>query len=56
MLREDFMKPPGRSACAAAKAVGGAPIAINQIMPRKRAVSAETALKLGRLFNFSTRL
>lgn len=56
VLREDFMKPLGLSAYAVAKAVGATPIAISEIIRRKRAVSAEMALKLGRLFNVSPEL
>ncbi len=56
VLREDFMKPLGMSAYAVAKAIGSTPIAISQIIRRKRAVSAEMALKLGRLFNVSPEL
>src|SRR6266404_5372954 len=53
VLREDFMKPLGLSAYAVAKAIGVTPIAISQIIRHKRAVSAEMALKLGRLLNVS---
>jgi addiction module HigA family antidote len=53
VLREDFMKLLGLSAYAVAKAIGVTPIAISEIIRRKRAVSAEMALKLGRLFNVS---
>jgi addiction module HigA family antidote len=53
VLREDYMKPLGLSAYAVAKAVGATPIAISQICRGKRAVSAEMALKLGRLFSVS---
>ena len=53
VLREDFMKPMKLSAYAVAKAINSTPIAISQIIRRKRAVSAEMALKLGRLFNVS---
>jgi len=56
VLREDFMKPLGLSAYAVAKAIAATPIAISQILRRKRAVSAEMALKLGRLFNVSPEL
>src|SRR3990172_9310903 len=56
VLREDFMKPLGLSAYAVAKAVGATPIAISQICRGKRGVSAEMALKLGRLFNVSPEL
>jgi len=50
------MKPLGLSAYAVAKAIGSTPIAISEIIRRKRAVSAEMALKLGRLFNVSPEL
>jgi addiction module HigA family antidote len=56
VLREDFMKPLGLSAYAVAKALGVTPIAISEIIRRKRGVSAEMALKLGRLFNNSPEL
>jgi addiction module HigA family antidote len=56
VLREDFMKPLDLSAYAVAKAIGATPIAISEIIRRKRAVSAEMALKLGRLFNVSPEL
>ena len=56
VLREDFMKPMGLSAYAVAKAVGATPIAISEIVRNKRSVSAEMALKLGRLFNVSPEL
>lgn len=50
------MKPLGLSAYAVAKAVGATPIAISQICRRRRSVSAEMSLKLGRLFNVSPEL
>ena len=56
VLREDFMKPLDLSAYAVAKAIGATPIAISEIVRHKRAVSAEMALKLGRLFNVSPEL
>jgi addiction module HigA family antidote len=56
VLLEDFMKPLGLSAYAVAKAIGSTPIAISEIIRRKRGVSAEMALKLGRLFNVSPEL
>ena len=56
VLREDFMKPMGLTAYAVAKAIGATPIAISEITRRKRAVSAEMALKFGRLFNVSPEL
>jgi addiction module HigA family antidote len=56
VLREDFMKPLKLSAFAVAKVIGSTPIAISQICRRQRGVSAEVALKLGRLFNVSPEL
>src|SRR5713101_488796 len=56
VLREDFMKPLGLSAYAVAKAIGATPIAVSQICRRRRSVSAEMALKLGRLLNVSPEL
>jgi addiction module HigA family antidote len=56
VLREDFMKPLGLSAYAVAKAIGSTPITISLICRRKRAISAEMALKLGRLLNVSPEL
>lgn len=56
VLREDFMKPLGLSAYGVAKAVGSTPITISLICRAKRGVSAEMALKLGRLFNVSPEL
>ena len=56
VLLEDFMKPMGLSAYAVAKALGATPITISLICRRRRSVSAEMALKLGRLFNVSPEL
>lgn len=50
------MKPLGLSAYFVAKEIGASPIAISLICRGKRAVSAEMALKLGRLFNVSPEL
>lgn len=56
VLREDFMKPLGLTAYAVAKAIGSTPVAISEIIRRARGISAEMALKLGRLFNVSPEL
>lgn len=56
VLLEDFMKPLNLSVNAVARAVGASPIAISQIVRRKRAVSPEMALKLGRYLNVSPEL
>jgi addiction module HigA family antidote len=50
------MKPLGLSAYAVAKAIGATPITISHIIRRKRGVSAEMAIKLGRLFDISPEL
>ena len=56
VLLEDFMKPLKLSAYAVAKAVGATPITISLICRRRRSISADMALKLGRLFNVSPEL
>jgi addiction module HigA family antidote len=56
VLREDFMKPFGLAAYAVVKSIGSTPITISLIVPRKRAVSAEMVMKLGRYFNVSPEL
>jgi len=56
VLLEDFMKPLKLSANSVARAIGASPIAISQIVRRKRAVSPEMALKLGRYLNVSPEL
>ncbi len=56
VLLEDFMKPLDLSAYAVAKAVGATPITISLICRRRRSISADMALKLGRLFNVSPEL
>ena len=48
VLREDFMKPLGLSACAVAKALGVAPITVSLLARGKRNVSPEMALRLAR--------
>ena len=50
------MKPMNLTAYAVAKAIGATPIAISQICRGQRSVSAEMALKLGRLFRVSPEL
>jgi antitoxin HigA-1 len=53
VLLEDFMKPLGLSAYRVAKDIGVEPIRISRIIHRKRAVTAETALLLGKYFGTS---
>lgn len=50
VLLEDFLKPMGLSQYALAKAISVPPRRINEIVQGKRAVSADTALRLGRYF------
>lgn len=52
-LREDFMLPLGLSGNALARAIGVTPARINEIVREKRGITAETALRLARLFGTS---
>jgi len=53
MLLEDFLKPMGISQYALAKAISVPPRRINEIVKGKRAVTADTSLRLGRYFGMS---
>lgn len=53
VLSEDFMKPHGLTAYRVAKEIGVPALRINQIIKRKRGVSADTALRLARYFGTS---
>ena len=53
VLAEDFLKPLGMSQTALAKAIGVAPRRINEIILGKRAVTANTDLRLARYFGVS---
>jgi addiction module HigA family antidote len=53
VLLEDFMKPLGLSRYRVAMDIGAAPPRISQIVRGKRAVTADTALRLARYFNTS---
>ncbi len=53
ILEEDFLKPMNLSQYRLAKDIGVPPRRINEIVKGKRAVSADTALRLGRYFNMS---
>src|SRR5882724_1281382 len=48
ILREEFMKPLGLSQYRVAKAINVPPRRINEIVQGKRAITAETALRLER--------
>jgi len=50
VLLEDFMKPLGLSQYRVANDIGVAPLRINQIVRGKRAITADTALRLARYF------
>lgn len=53
ILQEDFMRPLGLSAAALARAIHVPPNRISQIVTGKRALSADTALRLGKYFGVS---
>jgi addiction module HigA family antidote len=53
ILLEDFMKPLGLSQYRLAKDIGVSPIRISQIVNGQRAISIDTALRLGRYFGTS---
>ena len=50
VLLEDFLKPLKLSQYALARAIGVPPRRINEIVQGKRAITADTALRLGRFF------
>ncbi len=50
VLLEEFMKPLKLSQYALARAIGVPPRRINEIVHGKRAITADTALRLGRYF------
>ena len=51
VLLEDLLKPMGISQYRLAKALGVPPQRIGDIIRGRRAVAADTALRLGRFFN-----
>lgn len=53
ILLEDFMKPLGLSINALARRLDVPPGRISEIINGKRAISADTALRLGRFFDVS---
>jgi addiction module HigA family antidote len=53
ILLEEFLKPLGLSQSALARAIGVPPRRINEIVLGKRAVTADTDLRLGRYFGMS---
>lgn len=55
ILFEEFLKPLGVSQYRLAKDINVPPRRINEIVQRKRSISADTALRLARYFNLSER-
>lgn len=55
VLLEDFLSPLGISQYRLAKDISVPPRRINEVVHGKRAVSADTALRLGRYFGVSPR-
>ena|SRR5947209_15131655 len=53
VLREEFLKPPGLSQYALAKAIAVPQIRISAIVNGKRAITPDTALRLARYFGTS---
>jgi addiction module HigA family antidote len=53
ILEEDFLKPMGLSQYRLAKNIGVPPRRINEIVKGERAITADTALRLGRCFKMS---
>jgi len=53
ILLEEFLKPMTLSQTALARAVGVPPRRINEIVLGKRAITADTDLRLGRYFGLS---
>ena len=51
ILKHDFMDPWGLSATALARAVDVTPARVNEIVRRRRGITAETALRLAKYFN-----
>ena len=54
-LREEFMKPMGLTQYRLAKDISVPPRRINEIFHEKRAITADTALRLSRYFGNSAR-
>ena len=50
ILEEEFLKPMGISQYRVAKGISVPPRRINEIIHKKRSITADTALRLGRFF------
>jgi addiction module HigA family antidote len=55
VLAEEYLKPLGLSANALAKAIGVPGNRVSDIVRRRRDVSADTAIRLGRFFDVDPR-
>lgn len=55
ILREEFLRPLGLSQNRLARETGVSPRRINEIVLEKRAISADTALRLARYFGTSAK-
>ncbi len=53
ILLEDFLKPAGQSQNSLARAIGVSPRRINEIVLGKRAITADTDLRLARYYKIS---
>jgi addiction module HigA family antidote len=53
ILAEDFLKPMGITQYRLAKDIGVPPRRINEVVKGERAITADTALRLGRYFRMS---
>ena len=53
VLLEEFLRPMGLSQNRLAVNIGVSPRRINEIVLKKRSITADTALRLGRYFNMS---
>jgi antitoxin HigA-1 len=53
VLLEDFLKPSGQSQSALARAIGVSPRRINEIVLGRRAITADTDLRLARYYRIS---
>lgn len=53
ILREDFLNPLNITPYALAKAINVTPMRISEILKGKRAITADTAIRLGKFFSTS---
>ena len=51
VLKHEFMEPFALTATALAEAIGVTPARINEIVRRRRGITADTALRLARYFS-----